>query len=275
MKDVLDHFALAPMTVDFVGHCMALQTDDSYLTKPCGPIIQAIKLCLDSFQKFGNSPFIYPIYGLGGLPEGFSRLAAIHGGTYMLNTPVEELLYDENGKFSGIKTSEGTAKAPLLICDPSYVGDNKRRPTDKVVRAICILNGPIPETKDADSCQIIFTASQMKRKNDIYVSMVSGAHAACKPGKYVAMVSTTVETERPEQEIRPALKLLGKIEHIFVTVSTLYEPVDSGKADNVFVSSSFDATSHFESCTTDVFEMWERIHGEKLVLKIPENQDLE
>lgn len=32
-----------------------------------------------------GQPFIYPIYGLGGLPEGFSRLCAIHGGTFILN----------------------------------------------------------------------------------------------------------------------------------------------------------------------------------------------
>ena len=38
-----------------------------------------------SMERYGNSPYIYPIYGLGGLPEGFSRLCAIHGGTFMLN----------------------------------------------------------------------------------------------------------------------------------------------------------------------------------------------
>lgn len=55
--------------------------------------------------KYGGSPFLYPVYGLGGLPESFSRLCAIHGGTYMLNTPVDEILM-EGGKAVGIRSGE-------------------------------------------------------------------------------------------------------------------------------------------------------------------------
>ena len=55
--------------------------------------------------RYGNSPYIYPLYGLGELPQGFARLSAIYGGTYMLNKPVEEIVYD-NGVAVGVK-SEG------------------------------------------------------------------------------------------------------------------------------------------------------------------------
>jgi len=33
---------------------------------------------------------------LGGIPEGFSRMCAIHGGTFMLNTDIDEILFDEH-----------------------------------------------------------------------------------------------------------------------------------------------------------------------------------
>lgn len=33
-----------------------------------------------------------------------------------------------------------------------------------------------------------------------------------------------------------------------------YEPTDDGKVDQLFVSKSYDATSHFESATQDVVE---------------------
>lgn len=97
---------------------------------------------------------MYPIYGLGGLPEAFSRLCAIHGGTYMLNTSVDEILFDEEtGKVTGIKSGEETARAPLIICDPSYVGslENKIKPIGKAIRAICILDHAIPSTSNATS----------------------------------------------------------------------------------------------------------------------------
>jgi len=37
----------------------------------------------------------------------------------MLNTKVEEITM-ENGKVTGIRVGEEFAKAPLVICDPSY-----------------------------------------------------------------------------------------------------------------------------------------------------------
>lgn len=51
----------------------------------------------------------------------------------------------------------------------------------------------------------------MKRKNDIYVCMVSFAHCVASAGKYIAIVSTTVETANPIQEIAPGLALVGEI----------------------------------------------------------------
>jgi RAB protein geranylgeranyltransferase component A len=46
---------------------------------------------------------------------------------------------------------------------------------------------------------------------DIYIMCVSFAHHVAPPGKYIAIVSTTVETNDPVKELEPALKLLGPI----------------------------------------------------------------
>ncbi len=47
---------------------------------------------------------------------------------------------------------------------------------------------------------------------DIYVCMISYAHNVAAQGKYIAIVSTTVETSDPEAEIEPALELLEPID---------------------------------------------------------------
>lgn len=47
---------------------------------------------------------------------------------------------------------------------------------------------------------------------DIYVCMISYAHNVAAQGKYIAIVSTTVETGEPEAEIQPALELLEPID---------------------------------------------------------------
>jgi Rab GDP dissociation inhibitor len=153
MKDVFKKYKLEENTIDFLGHAVGLYRDDDYLSEPAIDAIKKIQLYVESLGKYGDSPFLYPIYGLGGLPESFSRLCAIHGGTYMLNTKVDEILF-KDGKVCGIKSGGEEAKAPLIICDPSYVRSltSKVKAVGKVIRAICILDHPIPNTKDSASC---------------------------------------------------------------------------------------------------------------------------
>ncbi|KAL8445785.1 hypothetical protein Emag_005021 [Eimeria magna] len=234
--------------------------------------MQRIKLYMYSVSRYGRSPFIYPVYGLGGLPEGFSRLCAVNGGTYMLNCPVDGFELNEEGKVVGVKSKDGqVARCKMVVCDPSYIAEqfpSRLRKIGQVVRCICILGAPVPSTGGSSSCQIIIPQRQLKRQNDIYVMVVSSPHGICLKGKTIAIVSTTVETDNPEAELAPALKLLGEIEEKFVAVSDLLECTDNGRDSNIFVSSSFDATSHFESATQDVLKMWENMTGEPLDLSV-------
>ena len=81
----------------------------------------------DSLARYGKSPYLYPLYGLGELPQGFARLSAIYGGTYMLDKPIEEIKYDENGCVCGVTSQGETAKTKSVIGDPSYFTDKVKK----------------------------------------------------------------------------------------------------------------------------------------------------
>ena len=176
MKEVYDKYGLEATTRDFIGHSMALyQTDEYILTKGMAkPTIQRIRLYANSMARYGKSPYIYPLYGLGELPQGFARLSAIYGGTYMLNTNVDEVLY-EGGKVSGIKATmkergeEGEGmkfqtKTKRILADPSYF-PGKAHVVGHLLKAICILTHPVANTENSDSAQLIIPQSQVGRKN--------------------------------------------------------------------------------------------------------------
>ncbi len=56
-------------------------------------------------------------------------------------------------------------------------------------------------------------------------------------------------------------------------MSPLEEPIEDGTKDKVYISRSYDATSHFETVCEDVHDIWRRITGEALVLKKRENEE--
>ncbi|BGP15459.1 hypothetical protein JCM10213_005125 [Rhodosporidiobolus nylandii] len=277
MKEVYYKFGLEAGTQDFIGHAMALHLDEEYINQPARDTYNRIVLYTSSMARYGKSPYLYPLYGLGELPQGFARLSAIYGGTYMLDKPVEKIEYDDKGKFVGVTSGGETVKADKVIGDPSYfTGPEGKGGADKedkvflegrVVRAICILRHPIPNTDDSDSVQLIIPQKQLGRKNDIYIAAVSATHNVCAKDVYIAIVSTVVETANPEAELEPALKLLGPIYDKFVSIAPIYSPASSGSYDNVFITRSYDATSHFETMCDDVKDVWRRAAGEELVLK--------
>lgn len=180
----------------------------------------------------------------------------------MLDKPIDEIVLGEDGKVVGVRSGNETAKCKQVYCDPSYVPDRVRK-KGQVIRCICLLDHPISNTKDALSTQIIIPQKQVERNSDIYVSVVSYTHQVAAKGWFIAMVSTTVETNDPESEIRPGLALLGAIRQKFVSVTDYYEPIDDGSQSQIFISESYDATTHFETTCLDVLKIYKHGTGEE------------
>merc|ERR1712188_301664 len=269
MADVFKKFGLESNTIDFIGHALALHLNDAYLEQPAAPTLEKIRLYFESLMRYDNSPYIYPLYGLGELPQAFARLSAIYGGTYMLCKPIEQVLV-EDGVFTGVVSEGATAKAKFVIGDPSYFPDRVRK-TGQVVRMICLLDHEVAKTNHSGSAQIINPQKQTKRNSDIYVTIVSSTHCVTPAGKYIATISTTVETDNPEAECAAGLALIEPVLEKFVVVSDTFAPNDDGTDNKIFISTSYDATSHFETTCRDVMDIYRRVTGNEVDLTAPDS----
>lgn len=268
MNQLYKYYGLQRDTIGFIGHALALYRDDSYMEDVAEPTVLRIQLYATSLARHGRSPYLYPLYGLGELPQAFARLAAVHGGTYMLQTPVDEVLYNADGVAIGIRSGNKAAKCRFVAGDPTYF-PKKVNHIGQVVRQYCIMDNAPLHARDISSCQIVIPAAQVSptRKNDIYVLVLSYNHRTTPQGKYLALVSTTVETDVPEEELVPGLELLGPVSQYFIAFDDIYEPVKDGRADKCFITKSYDATTHFETTVDDVFSMYKRIFGTDLILE--------
>jgi len=269
-EEVFKWYGLDANTISFLGHAMALQNSDDYLKENCMPTLMALRLYGDSLTRHGRSPYLYPMYGLGGLAEGFARLCAVNGGTFMLHQPIDEILFNAAGKAIGVRAGDQVATAANIIGDPSYFPKAKVVSGKQVVRSICFLNHSIEQTKGNESCQIIIPALQVKeagfpeRSHDIYISCVSFAHCVAPKGKYIAIVSTEVETKDPLKELAAGLALLGDIEERFDAIEDGLSGDPKRAADNCHISASYDGTSHFQSVAKDVVRIYKQVTGEDI-----------
>lgn len=120
--------------------------------------------------------------------------------------------------------------------------------------------------------------------------MVSSAHNVCPKGYYIAIVSTIAEqSANNHQELGPGLDRLGKTEETFMAPPIpISEPLEDGTKDNIYISKSYDSTSHFETTTgkcpcdsplpiwmpywpnvnvDDIRDIYRRAEGEELVVE--------
>ena len=283
------YWNLEKATIEFLTHACCLYRDDSYRTSPAIHLVKKMQLYLESKTRFAGStsPYLYPLYGLGELPQSFARLAAVHGGTYMLNRGADDGPVFGEGKFeltkdeanpavvTGVKVMETVANAKIVVASPDYfpeLCDVK----GKVVRAIAILNEPVPNTGNppANSYQVIYPGGSIGRKNDVYLFCCSSNHKVAPEGKFVCFVSTNVETPDvsgmsaemvAHRELAAGLAMLKGVVRIFYDMYDELKP----KADvpsTLFLTQSFDPTTHFETAITDVLEVYKRITGADLVL---------
>ena len=58
------------------------------------------------------------------------------------------------------------------------------------------------------------------------------------------------------------LQQLGPVKQKFIHISDVFEPVDDGVDNQLFISKSYDATSHFETTCLDVLDIFKRGTGE-------------
>jgi len=292
--ELYSKFSLGKSVQGFTGHAIALFLDDDYLSKPALDLVKRCQLYAWSVSRYNTgSPYLYPSYGLGNIPEGFSRRCAVYGGTFMLNMAkvdpfVEEIKYSADGKVEGIQLSEevvkanelptGFIKCKQLVGDPSYfLGTDKIKKTGEIARCIALLDHPIPNTNNAESCQIILPASEVGggRKSDLYVCMTSKAQNICPAGKFVAVVSASREKADPLDDLAPALGLLGNSIEKFVWNSETYAPVSDGTDTNVYITTSVDATTHFTTSSAEVLSMYKTITGTDLDLSKAEEEPAE
>merc|ERR1711998_96110 len=196
----------------------------------------------------------------------------------MLDKPFYGVETTEDGKVSGVVSSpnpgegeegdKATAKTPLVIASPEYFPD-KVEEKGKVIRTICILKGQAPGTAGAASCQIIIPGSQCGRTNDIYITVLESSHQVAPRGFFIGIVSTTVETAEPDKELHPGLDLLGGAANILVRFTSFPQylvPKAGTGDDKIFITESYDATSHFETACHDVLKVYAQVTGEELDL---------
>ncbi|ERE65184.1 rab protein geranylgeranyltransferase component A 1-like protein [Cricetulus griseus] len=86
---------LTPNLQYFVLHSIAMTPETTSSTVDG---LKATKTFLRCLGRYGNTPFLFPLYGQGELPQCFCRMCAVFGGIYCLRHSVQCLVVDKESR---------------------------------------------------------------------------------------------------------------------------------------------------------------------------------
>jgi len=276
--DFLKHQKLTDNLIHFVLHAIAMVTPDANCLKG----LEATKKFLSSLGRFGNTPFLWSMYGSGELPQAFCRLCAVFGGTYYLGRSVEGIIVKED-RCVGLVT-----EGKRIGCDNLVIADRRmsaRLETEDSRSTVCTSRGIYISTSSilaAEKEQLTFLSipPTPQRPNPIMAIEVSAGAAACPRDLQLLHASCKTMTN-PASDLSPVISTLHPVPSdtlvysLTFSQSTRIGSDPSTSLNNVFCASGPTPELDFDYSISEAKEIYRRIYPEEEFLpRAPDPEEI-
>lgn len=153
----------------------------------------AARRFLGSIGRYGSTPFLFPMYGCGEIPQCFCRLCAVFGGVYCLKRPIAEVRMikvaaadDEPLKFESIRCGQQTIRARNIVFGSGTINSVASPPATKqlscgdMARGIFLVTQPIGDKKlNSGGGGVIFLKMSGSNGGGAYVKQLSHFSGTC------------------------------------------------------------------------------------------------
>ncbi|MBN3290297.1 RAE1 geranylgeranyltransferase, partial [Polypterus senegalus] len=206
-SDFLKTKNLTPNLANFILHSIAMVLDTDLTTEG----LRATQHFLQSLGRYGNTPFLFPLYGLGEIPQCFCRMCAVFGGIYCLRHGIRCLVVDkETRRCKAIIDSCGKRiSCGHFLVESSYLSDDHHQKVKYrlISRAVLITDRSLLK---ADSEQLISLVTVPPLKSGqpaVRIIELCSSSMTCMQGTYlVHLTCSSVETAK--EDLSPVVSKL-------------------------------------------------------------------
>ncbi|XP_044176469.1 rab proteins geranylgeranyltransferase component A-like isoform X1 [Acropora millepora] len=193
---------LTPNLQHFIIHAIAMVKAETSTVEG----LKATQRFLQSLGRYGNTPFIWPLYGAGELPQAFCRMCAVFGGLYCLRREVSAIaISPEPKQCTGIISNNKFLKCKWLVTGHSYVPESFQKECLQFVsRAVFITCGSV-KPSDEEFITVLSMPPSCKGAEPVRVIELGPSAMACPKGLYVVhliskSLSSAMEDLKPTAE---------------------------------------------------------------------------
>ncbi|KAG8513233.1 Rab proteins geranylgeranyltransferase component A 2 [Galemys pyrenaicus] len=193
---------LTPNLQHFVLHSIAMASDSSCTTIDG---LKATKNFLQCLGRFGNTPFLFPLYGQGEIPQCFCRMCAVFGGIYCLRRKVQCLVVDkESGRCIAIIDHFGQRiNAKYFVVEDSYLSEETCSNVQykQISRAVLITDESLLKTDSDQQVSILIVPPLEPATCAVRVTELCSSTMTCMKNTYlVHMTCSSSKTAKEDLE---------------------------------------------------------------------------
>ncbi|XP_040823792.1 rab proteins geranylgeranyltransferase component A 2 isoform X1 [Ochotona curzoniae] len=193
---------LTPNLQHFILHSIAMTSESSCTTLDG---LQATKNFLQCLGRFGNTPFLFPVYGQGEIPQCFCRMCAVFGGIYCLRHRVQCLVVDkESGRCKAIIDHFGQRiSAKYFIMGDHYLSEETCSEVQykQISRAVLITDKSLLKTDSDQEISILVVPPVEAGTCSVRVTELCSSTMTCMKGTHlVHLTCSSSKTAREDLE---------------------------------------------------------------------------
>ncbi|UJR21349.1 hypothetical protein I4U23_024442 [Adineta vaga] len=244
------------------------------------------KRYLDSLGRYGNSPFLFPLYGNGEMTQAFCRLCAVFGGIQFLRFPLAGFTIDcSTNQCSGIvaTTGERFRAKDMVICNNAYmesISENKH-----VNHRIVLFTNQSIKTSEKE--EITYLRLSSPNETGIHVIEV-GYGPGCAPDGFFLLYlfpekSQIGTCENTDQIIERLLKLTGdRFNRTNILGQFTFDQVETistssaSSVSKLLLTHGPDGTIHHDSAVNTARTLFYEIYSnrEEFLERAPDPEDI-
>ncbi|XP_060688197.1 rab proteins geranylgeranyltransferase component A 1 isoform X1 [Hemiscyllium ocellatum] len=200
----------------FILHSIAMVSEIALTTEG----LKATQHFLQCLGRYGNTPFLFPLYGVGEIPQCFCRMSAVFGGTYCLRHSVKCLVVDrETSRCKAVVDSNGhRISCQYFVVNNSYLPEEhvKNVQYRYISRGVLITNSSILKST-SEQISILTVPAVEKGQPSIRIIELCPSSNTCPQGTYLVHL-TCPSNGTAKEDLEPV-------------VSTLYAQYSENDAD--------------------------------------------
>ncbi|XP_012877240.1 PREDICTED: rab proteins geranylgeranyltransferase component A 2 [Dipodomys ordii] len=199
---------LTPNLQHFILHSIAMISESSCTTFDG---LKATKNFLQCLGRYGNTPFLFPLYGQGEIPQCFCRMCAVFGGIYCLRHKIKCLVVDKGSRrCKAIIDHFGQRiNAEYFIVEDSYLSREicSNVQYKQISRAVLITDQSILQTDSDQQISILVVPPEEPGACSVRVTELCSSTMTCMKDTYlVHLTCSSLKTAR--EDLEPVVKKL-------------------------------------------------------------------